>query len=434
MEQSPRLSLSYVMPQQAQKHVTVNESFRRLDILVQMNALSRSISAEPSSPAEGAAYILPAGKSGGAWSSFADRSIAAFQDGAWAEIAPREGFLAFVADEGVFYKYSSGAWSAFSAGAPEQAPKFGVNTAADATNRLSVKSNAELLSHDDVTPGTGDARKIINKSAAAKTASVVFQTGFSGRAEFGLMGDDHFRLKVSADGAAWKEAVFVDKATARVGLGTASPSERLHVSGGRLRVSDVNANMPQVIAEASDIGASAFFGWDNGSIAQMGTTSNHALRVLINGSERARFNTDGGVTIGSPTGGSKGAGTLNASAVYDDNALLSCYVFDQALDGAIPFDKWDAKAPTGEHAPARKFAGRIGGAHDPLTLDGYARHWREKRHLTSMPNERAFDPAKDKLATGEWIQRLVETVEIQAVLIETLNQRLKKLEGAQAAR
>jgi hypothetical protein len=29
------------------------------------------------------------------------------------------------------------------------------------------------------------------------------------------------------------------------------------------------------------------------------------------------------------------------------------------------------------------------------------------------------------MAMGEWIQRLVETVEIQAILIEQLNQRLK---------
>ena len=70
----------------------------------------------------------------------------------------------------------------------------------------------------------------------------------------------------------------------------------------------------------------------------------------------------------------------------------------------------------------RKFEQRIGGAHDPLTLDGYARHWKEKRHLTSMPNEASFDPERG-MSAGEWIQRLVETVEIQAVLIEALNQR-----------
>ena len=70
------------------------------------------------------------------------------------------------------------------------------------------------------------------------------------------------------------------------------------------------------------------------------------------------------------------------------------------------------------------FAARVGGDHDPLTLDGYARHWREKRHLTAMPNKTGYDPQRG-LSTGEWVQRLVETVEIQAVLIEALNAGLK---------
>ena len=36
----------------------------------------------------------------------------------------------------------------------------------------------------------------------------------------------------------------------------------------------------------------------------------------------------GGVVIGSPTGGDKGAGTINAQAVYDDNVLLTDWVFE----------------------------------------------------------------------------------------------------------
>ncbi len=66
MEQSPRLSLSYVAPNQAQKHVTVNESFRRLDALAQAVVRSRTETSEPASPAEGDAYVIPSGASGAA--------------------------------------------------------------------------------------------------------------------------------------------------------------------------------------------------------------------------------------------------------------------------------------------------------------------------------------------------------------------------------
>ena len=182
------------------------------------------------------------------------------------------------------------------------------------------------------------------------------------------------------------------------------------------------------------IGAFNFLNGTGGAVGQLAyffnetSPADQQFRVLVNGGVRLACFGDGSVVVGSPAGGRKGAGALNAQAVYDDNALLSCYVFDQAIDGCIREEKWDAKAPSGAHDGARKFAARIGGAHDPLTLDGYAAHWREKRHLTAMPNERRFS-AGDEISTGAWIQRLLETVETQAVLIEALNQRCKEIEA-----
>ena len=215
MEQSPRLSLSYVAPSQAQKHVTVNETFRRLDALTQLTVRSRTETSEPGAPDEGDAYIIPSGASGDAWDSFNEHDITAFQDGAWMRIVPVEGLRAWVSDDDALVAFDGASWNVVS-GAATGAATFGVNASADATNRLSVKSDAELLSHDDVTPGSGDARKIINKAAAGNTASVVFQNGFSGRAEFGLAGDDDFHLKVSADGSAWNDAALFDRASGAV--------------------------------------------------------------------------------------------------------------------------------------------------------------------------------------------------------------------------
>jgi hypothetical protein len=64
-----------------------------------------------------------------------------------------------------------------------------------------VKSNAVLLSHDDVTPGSGDLRVTLNKSAAAKDAGFTFQDAFSTRALFGLLANDDFTFKVTPDGS-----------------------------------------------------------------------------------------------------------------------------------------------------------------------------------------------------------------------------------------
>jgi hypothetical protein len=44
----------------------------------------------------------------------------------------------------------------------------------------------------------------------------LFQTAFSGRAEYGLAGDDDFHVKVSPDGSTWHEAMIVDKDTGAV--------------------------------------------------------------------------------------------------------------------------------------------------------------------------------------------------------------------------
>ena len=45
-----------------------------------------------------------------------------------------------------------------------------------------------------------------------------FSDAFSGRAEFGLVGSDAFKLKVSADGSAWVEAFTIDQTTGNLAL------------------------------------------------------------------------------------------------------------------------------------------------------------------------------------------------------------------------
>ncbi|HEV2652996.1 MAG TPA: terminase family protein, partial [Rhizomicrobium sp.] len=52
-----------------------------------------------------------------------------------------------------------------------------------------------------------DAQVKLNKHASADTASLLYQTNYSGRAEMGLTGDDNFHVKVSPDGASWKSAL-----------------------------------------------------------------------------------------------------------------------------------------------------------------------------------------------------------------------------------
>jgi len=129
--------------------------------------------------------------------------------------APTEGWLAFVQDESTFLFFDGTSWQNLSAAitALQNLLKLGINTTADDTNRLAVKSDAVLFSHDDVTPGTGDVRFKVNKAGATNTASLLFQDNFSGRAEMGLIGDDDFALKVSPDGNVWRNGLILDRNT-----------------------------------------------------------------------------------------------------------------------------------------------------------------------------------------------------------------------------
>lgn len=65
---SARLGLPYLAAGQLQKHVTLNEALTRLDALTQTAVVSRTVTAQPAAPADGALYILPAGATGADWS------------------------------------------------------------------------------------------------------------------------------------------------------------------------------------------------------------------------------------------------------------------------------------------------------------------------------------------------------------------------------
>ncbi len=146
---------------------------------------------------------------------------------------------------------------------PENVPLLGVNTVADATNRLAVKSDAVLLSHDDTTPGTGDMRLKLNKASAGGTASLLYHTGWSGRAEFGLAGDDDFHVKVSANGSTWREAIIVSRSTGAVSMPLTPP---LAAPFNLLKDAGRFAGSPEPqSAISAGFTAPAYFGTVNGS-------------------------------------------------------------------------------------------------------------------------------------------------------------------------
>lgn len=127
-----------------------------------------------------------------------------------------------------------------------------------------------------------------------------------------------------------------------------------------------------------------------------------------------------GLMVGNPTGGWKGEGTINAQSIFDDGATVTCYAIEKAVTGEIDLEYWDSVAG-GEHKAARRFVERN------MDLDprSYAGFWKSNRHLPALPSKEEW--SEEQLSLGDLVQRLIETVEVQAVHIDKLQQQIDAL-------
>lgn len=200
-DRTTKLQLPYILPSQAQKHVTHNEALQRLDAVVQL-VIADVPATPPSSPEEGDCFLI-AENATGDWSGNAGK-LAFRQDGAWLIMQPKPGWTAWFAEAGRYRVLQDGSWQDMPLPATGRMDRLGIGTDADATNRFALASPASLFTHTN-----GDHRMTINKAGSADTASLLFQSGWSGRAEMGLAGNDGFSIKTSADGATWQTALLL---------------------------------------------------------------------------------------------------------------------------------------------------------------------------------------------------------------------------------
>lgn len=277
MQTSPRLGLSYIQPQQAQKHVTANETFRRLDALAQLCVKSRTVAAQPASPAEGDAYILPAGASGAAWTGLAAGRLAVFQDGAWSDIAPGKGWRAYAEDESALLVHDGAQWRNEAAlGAEAAFSKLTVRRAGLLQNNFVSDGNYQSFLLDTYSAGatwhapylqSRRARGTEAAPAAVAVGDAVFSFdmfghdggGFVRLGQFGfgvggavsagvVPGSLSFKL---TDGAGVLNTVLSLNAAGNAGFGVASPTARVHVDGAVRVKSYAKASLPAASAQGA---------------------------------------------------------------------------------------------------------------------------------------------------------------------------------------
>lgn len=231
MSPTRHLNLPMLAAGQAQKHVTLNEALVTLDALVHITVAGVASDMPPASPEEGERRLIGEAPTGD-WAGHAGE-LAVVQDGAWRFHAPSAGWLIHDAATDRLKVFVEDAWRDVAAPAEAQnLLRLGIAAEADAANPLTARlNNALLTALPTADGGDGDLRLKLNKEAVGDTASLVFQTGFSGRAEIGAAGGDDLSLKVSPNGSTWFTGLVLSKDTGRATmLGLTVPDAALILS------------------------------------------------------------------------------------------------------------------------------------------------------------------------------------------------------------
>lgn len=107
MATTSHLEITLLEQSQAQKEMTINEAFARIDAVLNSGAIDRDLAAPPSSPAAGDVYIVAASPTG-AWAG--KSANVAYFDQIWRFIVPREGMMLWVNDENLRVVYNGTHW------------------------------------------------------------------------------------------------------------------------------------------------------------------------------------------------------------------------------------------------------------------------------------------------------------------------------------
>lgn len=232
MQRTPNLDLPYIMPSQAQKHVTHNEAIRALDAIVHAGVIDRDLTAPPGSPAAGAQYIVAATATG-AWTGW-ENSIAAYQDGAWVRYQPNEGWAVWIYDEDAQVVWNGAEWvdpltTISQLGIGTSLPGALLDVVSDGT-----QLNTLITHYDDTFAGTLTARKARGAKStptALTDGASIFSCGIRGHDGTAFTTSNNAALQFVADGNWSGSATGIKFSLQLTPSGSTSRSEVLGITG-----------------------------------------------------------------------------------------------------------------------------------------------------------------------------------------------------------
>jgi hypothetical protein len=117
----------------------------------------------------------------------------------------------------------------------------------------------------------------MNKATAGDTASMVFQTSYSGRAEIGTTGSDSLTIKVSADGSNWIDALQFDETNGQV-TGEAVMQSATDTTPGKLMRADFGYGPGNLLGAVSETS-----GVPTGAVIEAGSNANGSFTRFADG-------------------------------------------------------------------------------------------------------------------------------------------------------
>lgn len=289
-------------------------------------------------------------------------------------------------------------------------------------NTYTTASNQVMLGNDSITETilrgavkfNGAPSPAANDGAALGTTALMWSDGFFASGAVLNFNNGNF----TATHAAGQLGL-----SGNLGVGTVTPDPFARGYNRVLGVTAASGNAAIEINSAS--GSTAFLDLGSGgtrlgyiaaaaAVVELGSIGAIPFTFVTNAVTRMEVGAAGGVIIGAPAGGNKGNGTLNATGVYDDNVLLTDYVFDRFL----------GRAANENYSP------RVREMFDGLDTDmfspaAFGEYWRKNGKLYGMPDlNDCIDGVVTNYSLGAMIQKLMQVVELQAIHIESHERRL----------
>jgi Protein of unknown function (DUF2793)/Chaperone of endosialidase len=320
------LRLPYLFSSQADKHVTINQSLEMLDNILMANVSESDQNAPPTAPSEHF-KVLIGGQPTGLFVGHINE-LAVFLDGDWHFALPRSGWIVFLSSAQKYLVFDGTSWVDFGTklGTVHDLQMLGIGTVADAANPFSAKLNAALwTARSPQEGGNGDLRVVINKTSTAQVGSLLFQSNYSGRGEFGLVGTDNFTLRVSSDGASWTTAFNVS-ANGRMELGQGiqgSLNLPVAVQAGQAHLSRGGTRLLTLFTPAGCLGENLFLGEFAGSLAATGSGQDSSYNTGIGAKALTALTTGHGNTAVGHTAGQAMTSGLQNTAIGSGALFLA---------------------------------------------------------------------------------------------------------------